>query len=120
MPQSWHPAAVYLDSSRQALQLIIAGGRCEPFPADHRVFEAEPHDVPNVVALPLSVAFACLEFSVWPQLMGSLHGFSTADPGWGVLAAVLEGSSGSASLSPSWFGTFPFNGIVKGRGHDPG
>lgn len=49
-------------------QSAVAGGLSESFPVPplhHRGLGAVPHDVPDVMALALTVAFPCSEFSTW-------------------------------------------------------
>ena len=69
-------ATVFPDSTSQTLQPVVTGDESDTFPtptldcfpADYKVFEtvfqAEPHGDLNVAALPLSVAFVYLEFSL--------------------------------------------------------
>ena len=55
------------------------------------------------------------------ELIGSLPGFSTADLGCGMLAAVMEGSSwGALLIHDHGLTHFRSNGMVEGRGHNPG
>lgn len=126
MPQPLSPneqkcdthTAMYPDSSSQALQPAHYGwGSVWSLPSSRpgllssrqtwpHGFGAEPHDVPSAVALSWC-SFACLEFSIWQQLLGNLQRFCTAALGLGLLAVVIEGCFGGTSHSWSCFGTFP-------------